>query len=110
MTCNFESLYYGEDGYVVRCKHCGHYQVAFISTMLTFSSANFRAFNKLVKHKCAEPDYAFTEHSKSVIIKTPSAGVFMMLTRNEAKRFCEILEEADNEAKALTLIGMFNAE
>ncbi|MES2777867.1 MAG: DUF6686 family protein [Bacteroidota bacterium] len=106
--CEFESLYYGDDGYVVRCKHCGHYQVAFISTMLSLNERNFQALYTLVQQKCQEADYSFTEHSKTVILKTPCDGVFIMLTRNEARRFSEILEEADNEAKSLALIRLFN--
>ena len=108
--CHFDSLYYGDDGYVVRCKQCGHYQVAFISTMLTLTENNFQALCKIVQHKCIEADYCFAENSKSVIIQTASEGMYLLLTSGEVKRFNYILEEADNEEKALSLISLFNQQ
>ncbi|HRO48439.1 DUF6686 family protein [Agriterribacter sp.] len=107
--CGFQYLYNGEDGYVVRCKQCGHYQLAFASVMLTLTENEFRLFGELVKYKCEGADDALTEYSKSVVLRTPAEGVFILLTKNEAVRLCEILEEADNENKALTLMSMFNS-
>ncbi|MEO5890765.1 MAG: DUF6686 family protein [Ferruginibacter sp.] len=106
--CEFQSLYFDEDGYVVRCKQCGHYQVAFISTMLTLTETDFHEFCKLVKNKWYNSDESSPDCSKAVILKTPAQGVFIMLTRSEAGRFCEILEQADSEARALTMINLFN--
>jgi hypothetical protein len=105
--CNFQSLYFNDDGYVVRCKECGHYQVAFSSTMLTLTSKGFAALCKLVKNKCSEADYSFAEHTKSVVIPSPAQGLCMLLTRKEAERFCEILEEADTEATTQSLLNLF---
>jgi hypothetical protein len=106
--CEFQSLYFNNDGYVVRCKQCGHYQIAFGSTMLTLVKKDFEAICKMVKYKSSEKDSSFSEHSKCVVIPTPSYGLHMLLTKNEANRFNEILEEADNEAKALCLLSLFN--
>ncbi|HRN57070.1 MAG TPA: hypothetical protein PLL71_11490 [Agriterribacter sp.] len=107
--CGFRYLYNGEDGYVVRCKQCGHYQLAFASFMLTLTENEFRSFGELVKYKCEAADDALTEYSKTVVLRTPAAGVFILLTKSEALRLSEILEEADNENKALSLISMFNS-
>ena len=106
--CEFQSLYFDDDGYVLRCKDCNHYQVAFISTILTLNEDNFQALCQLVKHNCNEPDYSFPEQNKSVVLQTPSNGICMLLTKLELKRFNKILEEADNESKALSLISLFN--
>ncbi len=106
--CQFQSLSFNDDGYIIRCSECKYYQVAFGSTLLTLSAHDFIAFCKTVKYKCNEEDYALTEHTKSVIIPTPYFGLSMFLSRDETRRFCEILEEADNEASALSLIGLFN--
>lgn len=106
--CEFQSFYFGDDGYVVRCKECNHYQLAYTSTMLTLTECDFQALYKLVKYKCAEADYSLSAHSKTVIIQTPAQGVCIFLTRLETVRFSEILEEADNESKAQTLMSLFN--
>ena len=108
MMCEFQSLYFNDDGYVVRCKQCGVYQVAFISIMLTLTESDFEAFCKMVKHKCNEEDCSFIEHTKNVVIPTPCYGIYILLTRVEAQKFNGILEDADNEAKALSMINLFN--
>ena len=43
--CGFQYRYNGEDGYAVRCKKCGNYQIAFASFMLTLSPSEFRFVN-----------------------------------------------------------------
>ena len=106
--CEFQSLYFNDDGYVVRCRHCEHYQLAFGSTMLTLEQKDFEAICKMVKDKSSEEDFSFPKHSKCVVIPTPYYGLYMLLTKNEANRFNEILEEADNEAKALCLLSLFS--
>ena len=55
-----------------------------------------------------EADFSFSENSKSVMIPTHSKSAFIMLTRNELHVFAAMLEEADNEYKALSLIELFN--
>ena len=107
MSCQFDSLYFAEDGYVVRCKRCNNYQIAYLSTMLTLTAFDFNALCKLVKYKCTEPDYSCMGNSKSIIIQTPSQGCGIILTRLEALRFNEILEQADSEEQALVLISFF---
>ncbi len=47
------------------------------------------------------------KHARNVVIPTPSHNVFMLLTKEEANRFHEILEAADTEAKAQQLLAMF---
>jgi hypothetical protein len=106
--CQFQSLYFDDDGYVVRCKQCDHYQIAFGSTMLTLAQKDFETICQIVKHKCAEENFEFAGHAKCIIIPTPSGGVHLLLTKEEANRFNDILEEADNEAKAQCLISLFN--
>lgn len=108
--CEYQSLYFNDDGYVIRCKQCGHYQLAFSSTLLVLTDDAFHDFCKLVKFKCAEMDCSASGYSKSLVLPTPSPGVCMLLTRTEVSRFGEILEVADNEMKALTLISMFNVD
>jgi hypothetical protein len=108
MTCEFQSLYFDNDGYIVRCKHCGHYQVAFLCICITLNESDFQAFCRIVKSKFEESRSSFAEHSKCIVIQTPAEGISFLLTKAEAKTFIQILEEADNESKALSLISLFN--
>jgi hypothetical protein len=106
--CEYLSLYFGNDGYVVRCKQCGLYQLAFMCIVITLTHEDFLAFCRIVKRKYEVADYTYSEHSKCIFIRTPAEGISFLLTKSEIKRFAEILEEADNEAKALCLLSLFN--
>ena len=107
MSCEFQSFYFADDGYVVYCKNCGHYQVAFMCICLTLTKEDYAAFRKLVAMHHNQPDYSFSECCKNIIIKTPAEGISFILTKNETKRLNEILEEADTEEKTLALLHLF---
>ena len=106
--CDFQSLYFGEEGYVVCCRHCCYYQVAFGNTLLNLTALDFSILRQRIKYKCGEDDYALSENTKNVVVQTPSQNMFLLLTAREAIRFRNMIEEADNEAKALSLIDLFN--
>ncbi len=106
--CEFQSLYFGDDGYVVRCNKCGHYQIAFASTMLNLADGDFKKLCSAVRQKNKEESHYSNPSAKAVVVPTPSNGMFMLLTKKEAQRLYEILEEADNEEKALNLLSLFN--
>jgi hypothetical protein len=106
--CEFQSLYFGDDGYVVRCKQCGHHQMAFASSMLNLTGEDFKKAFSQVRHKNEEEDVYNTPSVKSIVLHTPSKGIYLLLTKAEAKRLYEILEEADNEEQALALLSLFN--
>jgi hypothetical protein len=107
--CEFQSLYFGDDGYVVKCNDCNHYQLAFASTMLTLDKEEFSDMCHVVKQKLQDTDLHFPTEAKCFVIPTAAKGAFLLLTRKEAARLYEILEEADNEEKALTLMSLFHA-
>jgi hypothetical protein len=106
--CEFESLYFDDDGYVVRCKQCGHYQLAFISTMLSLTQNEFEKFCQLVYYKCQEPDAALLPNSKCIVIPTPGSKFCLVLSKVEAVKLCSILDEVDTEARVLAMLSMFN--
>lgn len=108
MNCEFQSLYCGDDGYVVCCKNCGYYQLAFQSILLNLSQAEFNALHDILQYKCENYFYPDANNIKNILVQTPGPQVLILLTLKEAKCFLNMLEEADSEAKALSLISMFN--
>jgi uncharacterized protein DUF6686 len=106
--CEFQSLYFGEDGYVVRCRECNHYQLAFCRTMLTLTEGEFQEFRSIVEFRYTEIENSFIEPGKSIILETPLKEVHMLLSPIETRRFLEILEHADTELKAQGLINLFS--
>ncbi|HEX5155317.1 MAG TPA: DUF6686 family protein [Parafilimonas sp.] len=109
MFCDFEHLYFTSNGYVVYCKNCGCYQIAFNTTLLTLTEKDFFVLCKMALNKYAAIDYILDDDTKSIIIETPAAGMCLILSAKEAAELCYMLEEADTEIKALALIKMFNA-
>ena len=108
MNCSYDALYFGDDGYIVRCKSCGHFQLAYASIMLTLNAGDFEVLRHIVATRAQEAlPQPFEPACKTVVIQTPATGVFILLTPAETRRFAIILEEADTEAKALSLLGLF---
>lgn len=107
MSCDFQFLCYCDEGYIVRCKQCRHYQIAFISTLITVDEANFTVFCSHVRNKAAH-NYAYINRdAKIIIIPTSASDVNLLLTPNELSRLYGMLEEADNEIKMQELLGLF---
>jgi hypothetical protein len=87
MSCEYQALYRGPDGYVVRCKHCGSYQLAFAGLMLLLQEYDFQAFSRMVTGRCSERCNLQQESNlKNVVIETPAEGIWFLLTHAEAQR------------------------
>ncbi len=55
----------------------------------------------------AEGDFAWAENCKSVMIPTHTNTAFLMLTYSELLTFANMLEVADKEWKALSMMAIF---
>jgi hypothetical protein len=106
MACSFQSLYFADDAYVVRCKECNHYQLGYLSVMLTLSDAAYRDFRQVVYTRKKE-NSGLAPHCKNQVIQTPGKGVCLLFTPLEIRRLYDILDEADTEERVLALIGLF---
>lgn len=109
MNCQFQTLYTGEDGYVVRCKECGHYQLAYLCVMVTLNEKEYISFRHVVQQQYEDSLCLANEYCKCVVVQTPAAGTCFLFTGREIKRFAELLDEADNEEKALALLELFHS-
>jgi hypothetical protein len=110
MSCHYQSLYTGKDGYVVRCKECGHYQVAYLCVMLTIEKEEFRSFRRKMEQHYKESLSLATDYHKCVIVETAAAGTRFLFSRAEIKRLTEILDEADTEEQAQNMLLLFQQE
>jgi len=109
MPCTFQTLFFSDEGFVARCSSCGHFHVAFMSFMFIIPENAFVELHRETMFRMREADFSFSENSKSVMIPTHTKSAFIMLTRNELMIFSNMLEEADNEYKAVSMINLFNA-
>lgn len=107
MNCHFQKLYSGEDGYVVRCRECGHYQLAYLCVMVTLDEKEFQSFRRMVQQQYENSLHITNDLCKCVIVQTPAAGTCFLFTKREIKRFTELLDEADTEERAQLLLALF---
>ena len=108
MNCHFQKLYTGEDGYVVRCKECGHYQLAFLCVMLTLDEQHYYSFRKLIQQRYEDSLCVSNEHCKCIVVETPAAGTSFLFSAREIKRFADLLDEADTEERAQSMLQLFH--
>ena len=106
--CEFDTLYFGNDGYVARCKSCNHYQIAFVTTVLTVTQQQFNTLQKQVSHKFEYAVNSNDENAKNILIPTPCTQVQLCLTKAEVAAFNNMLQHADMETKTLALLSLFN--
>lgn len=105
--CDFQQLYTGPEGYVVRCGECGYLQCAFGSTVLTLEDEDFRALKQLAVTQWVAATDDYPDELKQYWLPTAHPGVSMLLTRPELRRLCHMLEKADTEMAVSALVGLF---
>lgn len=109
--CNFNKLAFTNHGYVVSCSDCGYYQLAFGTTLLTLSQEDFdcltRSVYEQLKEVEADGETCFSDDTKNVIIATSANQCCFILTKRELQLFYKMLDNADNEIKALSLLKLF---
>lgn len=107
--CSYLKLYHNDKtGYVVRCRECSHFQVAYGNIMLTVSMEGFREFHRLLKEVMCEQDRTQNEAVRNIALSTPCEGIKLLLSIRELTEFNEMLEDADTELQSLNIINLFN--
>lgn len=106
--CESQTLSFNNNGYILLCKHCGNYQVAFMTTVLTFSEEEFDVFVKQVRFRFGKKECVNSKYAKSIVLHTASPIVCLILTRQELNHLNELVEECESELKVQEIISLFN--
>ncbi|ANH83301.1 hypothetical protein A8C56_22015 [Niabella ginsenosidivorans] len=105
--CTFKTLYYEEDGYLIFCSECMHFQLAFQTSLLTLAARDLHILHALVKenyeYHCFEP----VPYRKNIYIPTPLEGYGMILDQAELAQLFHLLETAEVNYKAESLLELF---
>lgn len=107
MMSDFQQLYVGEEGYVVRCTDCGYLQCAFGSIVLTLQAEDFRTLMQLAGTQLEHVSLHVSKNMKQYWLPTAHSGVNMLLTLDELRQFHHMLEKADTEMAVHALMGLF---
>jgi hypothetical protein len=90
--CNYQTLYHGNAGYVIRCQQCKGIQLAFGTTVISFNLEEFECFKKMVTQLADDHIYS-SEHEKSICVPLPVDHVMMLLTPVEIVTLAEMTSE-----------------
>jgi hypothetical protein len=106
--CQHQALYHKENtGYVVKCPSCNKIQIGYGIVSITFDVTGFENFRYNIENTFCRRQPEMDRHVKSVVIPSPCEGINLLLSLEELETLHCILEEADNEMKALCLINEF---
>ncbi len=94
--CRHNILAHNEQGYVVSCKGCGRYQLAFGTSLTTLEPADYERFCEQVAGlaKC-KPHKKGTENSKKIYLDLYCNQAMMVLNAKELKSLNALLDEAE---------------
>ena len=93
--CKQKVLSHNEHGYVVLCKNCQHYHIAFGTTVLSLSEIQYEEFKSQAQEQFNfHKDDAFPQQ-KVIQLPTFSTNVIMVLSFNELLKLIELIEEAN---------------
>jgi hypothetical protein len=81
--CNYATLINCGQGYVIRCNKCDRIQVAFGTSVISFTRVQYEGYVVLVDDKYKEYRYTRCREEKVVTIPAPVAGVSTILTVRE---------------------------
>jgi hypothetical protein len=108
LMCNFQSWYFDDNGYVVECKDCNHYQVCFGTTLLTLNEKNYQVFVENLFITKENYCHVNNANLKCVVLPTPASCVSSILTQYELDNLYNMLQEVDTEKKTVQLLQLFN--
>ncbi|WP_300597618.1 DUF6686 family protein [Niabella sp.] len=105
--CNFKTLYYAPDGYLIMCNDCQHFQLAFQTTLLTMTAQDLQVFHTLVKENREYSPFDTDPDRKTIYIPTPLEGHGMILNHKELEMLFQLLETAEVNYKTASLLELF---
>ncbi|MBX3253069.1 MAG: hypothetical protein KF862_02920 [Chitinophagaceae bacterium] len=106
--CRFKNWHQNENGYIIQCEDCRHFQVSFGTSMLTFDEAQFEGFTRLVSVRKADHVLMHNPNCKCIILPTPCSQIHLILSENELMSLYELIQAADTEIKTQQLLNFFN--
>lgn len=92
--CDYKVLAHNQNGYIILCNSCSHYQIAFGTTAVTIEPENFKYFFEQVAVIKNNTDCNGFEKQKRISLNIFSKFSMMVLTYSELICLYELLDEA----------------
>ena len=106
--CDYKVLSHNENGYIILCNSCSHYQLAFGTTAVTIEPDNFKVFFEQVKAVKKDTDGNGFEKQKRISLNIFSRFSMMVLTYDELICLYELLDEAIFNEQVETIMQDLN--
>jgi hypothetical protein len=92
--CDYKILAHNEDGYIILCNSCSHYQVAFGTTIVTLAPNNFKSFFKQVNKYKGQTNLTGYEKQKRISLDIFTVNSMMVLSYAEVLKLSGLLSES----------------
>jgi hypothetical protein len=107
LMCHFKTWYFDDNGYVVSCEHCNHFQVCYGTTLLTLGPRDYQTLVRMVAEKKDDHIAMHDANVRCVVLPTPCRTIHSFLSERELSQLHHMLQEADNEIKAQEMLRLF---
>lgn len=101
--CNYTTLVNSGQGYVIKCNNCDHIQVAFGTSVISFTRTEFLDYVSLVDDRYGCYSGCTRRDEKVVNVPTPVRNVATVLTVRELCSLRYLLTEGSRKLKQAEL-------
>lgn len=102
--CTYTTLSKGKNGYIVFCRRCSHYQIAFGTSLINMSEEEFTEFNNVAREQYAEQKNNGMEWYKNIQLPVFAQNNLMVLSYVELKLMIDMLNEARATREVNTML------
>ncbi len=92
--CKHRILAHNDNGYIVLCKKCNHFQITFGTTVICLSEIQYEEFKLQVEDQLNFYKDDGCPQQKIIQLPTFSVNVQIVLSFNELVKLIELIEEA----------------
>lgn len=89
--CNYKTLAHNENGYIILCNSCKHYQVAFGTTAVNFPPSDFAIFKSQLKYNMACEKHKASPGQKCISLDLFCRCAVMVLTYQELTKLNDLV-------------------
>lgn len=92
--CHYTTLHHCDHGYVVHCRNCDSYQLAFGNVTLHLLLPEYEALWKFICVQYEKKELHEERHCKNIYLPTDSRKVSMVLSAEEIACLYDMLQKA----------------
>ena len=106
--CDFNNLHANENGFILRCRQCGYYQIGFAGMMLLVNQEDYEKFSLMIEHISENQPMPENSDCRQLVIPTPYFGVNMLLSKTQINALQQLIFRADSEQVAQSMMAMLS--